>query len=479
MASVWAARDRKLDRKVAVKLMAESYARDETAVRRFRREARAAARLSGHSNVVTIYDVGQRAPSDQAPFGRPYIVMEFLAGGTVADALCQGAVSRDEVVRWLRDAAAALDYAHRHGVVHRDIKLSNFLLDEHRMLHVADFGIASLGTEDTLTATGQLLGTAAYLAPERALGQPATAASDLYSLAIAAYEMLVGGRPFSGDHAAVLGRPPSEAPPPPASSRERNLPRALDAVLARGMAKRPEQRWPTAKAFADAVDDALAAPRQPRWTVPATTIRSTSGRRPVVALAALAAVALVAGVAAGASGPGDSRPARALAGGPATAHPPSPVAGTVAKHPPRRRAAPAPPVTTSPTTPATATPSADALETRGHALMVGGNYAGAIPVLRQAVAAASPGSLTIAYALYDLGRSLRLSGDPQAAIPILWRRLAIPNQTSTVRAELQMAMQAAGQGRSTGGTAPAPGDTHARHRQDHGPSGGAAAGQGD
>jgi tetratricopeptide (TPR) repeat protein len=476
MASVWAARDRKLDRKVAVKLLAEPYARDETAVRRFKREGRAAARLSSHSNVVTIYDVGQRPPSDRAPFGRPYIVMEFLPGGTVADALRAGPVPHDEVVRWLHDAAAALDYAHRHGVVHRDIKLSNFLLDEHRALHVADFGIASLGTEDTLTATGQLLGTAAYLAPEQALGQPATESSDLYSLAIAAFEMLVGERPFSGDHAAVLARQHIEAEPPHASTRNRNLPRALDAVLERGMAKRREQRWPTAQAFADAVEGALAGRRHRRPAAAPATIKTAGRRRPAAALAALAAAALVAGVAAGESSTGGSRPARALAGRQGTAHPPPPVSRAV-KRPPHHASAPTPPVTASSATP-TPAPTADALETRGHALMTDGNYAGAIPVLRQAVASASPGSLTYAYALYDLGRSLRLSGDPRAAIPILWRRLAIPNQTGTVRAELQMAMRAAGQSRSTGGTPPAPPDKRAAHHHDHGSSGGAAP-QGD
>jgi serine/threonine-protein kinase len=480
-ASVWAARDRKLERKVAVKLLAEPYAQDETAVRRFKREARAAARLSGHSNVVTIYDVGQRPPSHQAPFGRPYIVMEFLAGGTVADALRRGPVPRHEVARWLHGAAAALDYAHRHGVVHRDIKLSNFLLDEHRVLHVADFGIASLGTEDTLTATGQLLGTAAYLAPERALGQPAIEASDLYSLAIAAFEMLVGARPFSGDHAAVLARQHIEATPPSASSRNRGLPRALDPVLARGMAKRPEQRWPTAQAFADAVEGALAERRhrRPEPAPAQVPVGSARRRRPLAGLAALAAAALVAGIAAGASGVGGSRPTRALAGGEATAHPPPPVTSTAEQRPKHKPAA-APSVTTSSATsrPA-APPSAAGLETHGHALMSSGNYAAAIPVLRQAVAAASPGSLTYAYALYDLGRSLRLSGNPQAAIPILWRRLAIPNQTGTVRTELELAMQAAGQGRSTGGAAPAPLKHHTDHHHDHGFSGGTAPGQGD
>src|SRR5258708_13994878 len=216
MASVWAARDRKLDRKIAVKLLAEPYAADELAVRRFKREARAAARLSGHRNVVTILDVGQRPPSDAAPFGTAFIVMEFLAGGTVADAIRRGPVARRDAVAWLHHAASALDYAHARGVVHRDVKPSNLLLDEHGVLHVADFGIASLGTEDQLTLTGQLLGTAAYLAPERGLGQPATEASDRYSLAVMAYELLVGERPYGGDHAAVVARQHIEATPPPA-----------------------------------------------------------------------------------------------------------------------------------------------------------------------------------------------------------------------------------------------------------------------
>src|SRR5438552_12080 len=130
MAAVWAARDRKLDREVAVKLLAERFARDEVAVHRFKREARAAARLSGHPNVVTIYDVGQRPPSEEAPFGRPFIVMEFLAGGTVADAARLGKVSQNEAVQWIRGVAAALDHAHERGVIHRDMKLSNFLLDD-------------------------------------------------------------------------------------------------------------------------------------------------------------------------------------------------------------------------------------------------------------------------------------------------------------------------------------------------------------
>src|SRR5437588_1884781 len=234
MATVWCARDLTLERRVAVKVLADAYAHEQIAVRRFKREARTAARLSGHRHVVTIYDVAHGHPSDQAPFGQPFIVMEYLAGGTVADAMRVEEVGRARALRWIAQAAAALDYAHARGVVHRDVKLSNFLLDGDRVLHVADFGIAQVSTEETLTGTGQVLGTAAYLAPERALGQPATDASDRYALAVAAYELLVGGRPFNAAHFAALARAHIEDLPPLASRRNPQLPRALDGVLARG-----------------------------------------------------------------------------------------------------------------------------------------------------------------------------------------------------------------------------------------------------
>ena len=222
MATVWCARDRTLGRYVAIKLLAEPFAHDELSGRRFKREARLAARLSGHSNVVTIYDVGQ-ASSSETPLGRPFIVMEYLPGGTASEALRADQVDHATAVQWLHEAAAALDYAHGRGVIHRDIKLANFLLDRDRVLHVADFGIAQLGTEDTLTASGQVLGTAGYLAPERALGQPATEASDRYALAVAAFELLVGERPFSAEHFAAQARPHRRGP---AAAGQQPQPRA-------------------------------------------------------------------------------------------------------------------------------------------------------------------------------------------------------------------------------------------------------------
>jgi serine/threonine-protein kinase len=490
MASVWCARDRTLDRKVAIKLLADPFAHDELSGRRFKREARAAARLSGHSNVVTIYDVGQ-APADRTLLGRPFIVMEYLAGGTVADALRANAVDRAAAVAWLHQAAAALDYAHGRGVIHRDIKLANFLLDPDRVLHVADFGIAQLGTEDTLTGAGQVLGTAAYLAPERALGQPATEASDRYALAIAAFELLVGERPFTAENFTAQARQHVEDPPPRATRRNPELPAAVDAVLARGMAKDPIERFTTARELAEAIDEALARRPSGRPVLgallrhgekpPALSPRS-GGRARTAAFGALAAAALGVGIAAGASGTGTSkhsRPATALGHRRALeaqrTAPPAPRRSAPTK--PRTSTATAPAPTTSTTASAPAPPPpADALEAHGHQLMLGGNYNSAIPLLRQAVAAASPASLTYAYALYDLGHSLRLAGDPRAAVPVLYRRLQIPNQTDVVRSELALALHALGQ-RATGGAPPAPKSKHGSGHPAAGTS--SASGPGD
>jgi serine/threonine-protein kinase len=490
MGSVWCARDRLLDRPVAIKLMAEQLAMDSAAVRRFKREARAAARLSDHPNVVTIYDVGQTSPGFDAPAGPPFIVMERLLGGTVADALRAAPVEAQRALNWLREAAAAIDFAHARGVIHRDIKPSNFLLDAGRVLHVADFGIALVATDDTLTATGQLLGTAAYLAPEVALGRPATDASDRYALAVAAFELLTGERPFRARHFAAQARQHIETPPPSPSQRNPALPPALDRVLAQGMAKRPEERFASADELVGAIEHALVDRRPPPAAPPATASTArmprtavapprpgpspgTSWRARAIALGALAALLLGVGIAAALAG-GGKRAVGFQAGAgfaspqhhPATAKPATHAAAPAAAH--------------AASTPTSAPPqSADALEARGHELLQAGNYNGAIAVLQQAVAAAPHGSLTYAYALYDLGRALRLAGDPRAAVLILKQRLQIPNQTGLVRQELALAQQAAGQSGAakpdgkakSGGAAPGAGPARGHH-PGHGGDGG-------
>lgn len=488
MASVWCAQDRSLGRKVAIKLLTERFADDEDANERFMREARVAARLCGHPHVVMIYDVGETTGAGQRAH-QAFIVMEYLAGGTVADALRVDSVRRVEAVRWLHETASALDYAHGRGVLHRDIKPANLLLDRGRVLHVADFGIARLGTEDTITGSGQVLGTASYLAPERALGRRATEASDRYSLAVAAFELLVGERPFTARQFTAQARQHLEAPPPSASNRNRTLPQAVDAVLARGMAKRPEERWPSAQEFAQALEAALseAATRAYRTAASTasagTSVRRTAprtvalppvdGRRPrrfggrVPALAALAAGTAVAIAAAGTIGGGRSHTSAQASASVQLKTPPTPTNGKRAAAPAKAHVSP-PPATASTTTPTSATtttsttvtspPSgAMALESRGHELLANGDYTSAIAVLRQAVATADPASLTYAYALYDLGRALRLAGDARDAVSVLWRRMQIPNQTGAVRLQLQLALVALGQNaRNSGGTGPAP-----------------------
>src|SRR3954452_17161285 len=251
MAAVYAAHDVVLDRPVAVKVLAEHLNADESARRRFQREARAAAALSSHPAVVTIFDVGEHE-------GRSFIVMERRMGGTVADQIVRGAVDPRRALSWLRDTAAALDTAHERGIVHRDIKPGNLLLDDHDRVAVADFGIARLAYEsDKYTQTGQVLGTAAYISPEQATGDDATAASDRYALAAVAFELLTGRKPFEAPHFAAQARAHIEDPVPAASSLNPRLPRSVDAVLRRGLAKAPEDRWSSATAFVGALEPGL------------------------------------------------------------------------------------------------------------------------------------------------------------------------------------------------------------------------------
>jgi serine/threonine-protein kinase len=431
MASVWAARDEVLGRTVAIKILAPQIAADADSRVRFEREARAAARVSDHANVVTIYDIGEHA-------GNAFIVMECFTGGTVADRLREGRpIPRELALRWLDEAGAALDTAHAHGIVHRDVKPANLLLDEHDRLAVGDFGIARMATDAALTSTGQVMGTAAYLSPEQAVGQPATAASDLYSLAVVAYELLVGERPFRGEHAAAQARQHVEAPPPQASRA--GLPLAVDPVLARGLAKDPRDRWPSAAAFAEALRRAVAEPAGAPVTAPTRRI----GRRPIpaalpvhrprfgrwaVAVGALALAGLVLALALG-SGDGGGK-------GSASTRP-----QTTASTSPRQ--------TTSTAAPATTGASLDA---QGAALIRQGRYSDAIPILTRAVEAGRSTPCTnpptqaclanFAYPLFNLAHAYRLAGQPSAAFPLLLQRLQIDNQRPAVQQELALAQQA-------------------------------------
>ncbi len=456
MASVWCAQDSLLSRKVAIKVLAPRFRQDDRAVRCFEREARAAARLSTHRNIITIYDVGETwALGDAAEGtarvpGPPFIVMEHLAGGTVADALRHRHVSLEEARGWIHEAAAALDYAHEQGVVHGDVKPANMLLDGNSVLHIADFGIARIAHEDTISGTGNLFGTAAYISPEQALGERASAASDRYALAVVSFELLAGQRPFTTEGFAALARCHVEQEPPAASSCRPTLPPSLDPVLRRGMAKHPGERWPTAAALAAAIDAGLferrvsfspagaplpAGRRRPR--------RPHLGGRPKAWLAATAAVAAlaVAGIVATQSGApkrghlvaASRSPHASASTTPALVHATrQPATSTPANHAPGTKpAAPRRPSSTQ---------SADSLEAQGHSLMLAGRYNEAVQVLEQALHAAAPGSLVYQWALYDLGHSYRELGDLQAAIPLLQERLGYPDERQIVQNELNAAL---------------------------------------
>src|SRR3954454_5670096 len=236
MADVYAATDDTLDRRVAIKILNERFAGAPEIRARFTREARIAARLSVEPNVVTIFDVADVA-------GQPAIVMEFLPGGTVADRMRAARIPPALALAWLEQAGRALDAAHAAGVVHRDVKPANLMLGADGELRVTDFGIARIAGDVSLTSVGTILGTSGYMSPEQAVGGTATPASDRYGLAVVAFELLCGRRPYLAETFAAEAAAHATAPIPAATSFDPSLPAGLDAVLARGLAKDPEQRY--------------------------------------------------------------------------------------------------------------------------------------------------------------------------------------------------------------------------------------------
>ena len=244
MADVFLARDESLGRQVAIKILAERYAQDEAFVERFRREATAAAGLS-HPNIVSVYDRGQAS-------GTSYIAMEYLNGPTLKDEITSRApLPEAEVVNWATQALDALEYAHRQGVVHRDIKPHNMVLTDEGRLKVADFGIARAANVQQMTEAGSIVGTAQYLSPEQARGLDVGPQSDLYSMGIVVYEMLTGELPFTGDSAVEIAMKQVSDPPPSIRKQNRLVSEGLEQVVMRALSKDPALRHHSARQMAE------------------------------------------------------------------------------------------------------------------------------------------------------------------------------------------------------------------------------------
>jgi eukaryotic-like serine/threonine-protein kinase len=449
MATVWLAEDERLGREVAVKRLKTDA--PEESLARFRREARLGATLN-HPNFVSVFDT---IATDEGAL----IVMEYVPGRSLEEIVARGPMDPKEAVSILRAVAEALDHAHREGVVHRDIKPANILVRDDGTVKLADLGIARAIDATQITAEGKVIGTLPYMAPERmraagAGGPP----SDVYALAAVAYELLSGAAPESegtGDHVPDHRDLAERWPGAPASAL---------AVLMRGLSPEPQLRQLSAGRFVEELDAALRRgdqPTRPFTPPPVTTrttpllsrstVRSGSHRSRAGALLALALVALVALAVAGFtllggdSGGGKGTKKETKAGKSRTASHAAADSGAATAN---QSGEVAPPASSAPASSSASSGDGASLNAQGFELINEGRPEAAVPILRQAVDSWPEGStdLNYAYALYNLGHALRLSGQPDQAIPVLEQRMRIPDQRSTVAAELARAREEAGSG---------------------------------
>lgn len=259
MAKVYRGYDITLGRDVAIKILDPELARDTAFRTRFRLEAQAASRMS-HPSIVRVFDAGDPSSNGGGSVAEPYIIMELVSGRQLKDIIAEGPVPVDDAIRYVDGILEALDYSHRAGVVHRDIKPGNVMITAGGQVKVMDFGIARAVSDSssTVAETTQILGTAAYFSPEQAKGEPVDARADLYSTGIVLYELLTGRQPFRGESpVAVAYQHVSEAPVPPTEVNE-DVPGALDPIVLRALAKDPYQRYPDAASFRFALDTAVS-----------------------------------------------------------------------------------------------------------------------------------------------------------------------------------------------------------------------------
>lgn len=256
MGVVYRGYDSLLDRPVAIKVLAPHLVWEPGFVERFLREARTAARLK-HAGIVAIYDVGQEGSNY-------YIVMEYLQGRTLSDLVRQqGPLSPAQALAVLQPLAAALDFAHQQDLVHRDVKPSNIVVHPSGHVTLTDFGVARAAHETRLTTTGALVGTPQYMSPEQAQGDEVDHRTDIYSLGVVTYEMLAGHAPFDATTPHAVLHQVIYEPSPPLRTQRRDLPRAVDGVLAKALAKEPTRRFDTAGEFLGALREAFAGQPSP------------------------------------------------------------------------------------------------------------------------------------------------------------------------------------------------------------------------
>jgi serine/threonine-protein kinase len=271
MGEVWRAYDTETDRIVALKVLPAHFSHDEVFQQRFRREAHAAARLN-NPHVIPIHNYGEID-------GRLYVDMRLIEGRDLQAILADGPVEPARAVRIIEQIAEALHAAHKMGLVHRDVKPSNILLDESDFGYLIDFGIARAAEETRLTGTAGVIGSWHYMAPERFGAGQEDQRSDVYALACVLWECLTGQRPYPGDRLEQQFAGHVAAPPPRPSSA--GAPAEFDAVIAKGMAKHPEQRYPTTVELARAARDAITTPISPAQADPSVRIahRARNTRR--------------------------------------------------------------------------------------------------------------------------------------------------------------------------------------------------------
>ncbi len=257
MGVVYEGFDPSIERIVALKTVRADQLGGEDApeiLTRFRREAQAAGRLT-HPNIVAVYELGEDA-------GTTFIAMEFVKGRSLKEFVEQRTrFTTPQLARIMTELLAALDYSHRHGVVHRDIKPANVMILEDGTVKVADFGIARI-EQSNLTQTGMILGTPSYMSPEQFMGQTVDGRSDLFSAGVILYEMLTGEKPFSGSATTIMHKVLQEEPLPP-STLNVQVPRPFDGVVKRALAKRPDERFQTAREFAEAIKAAVEGREAP------------------------------------------------------------------------------------------------------------------------------------------------------------------------------------------------------------------------